>query len=377
MNRVVISLVLIGAAAAGAFAWNASREKVVAVELVSVKRGDVFDKVSNTRAGTVNTCNRARLSPVQSGLISALPVREGDRVKAGDVLLELWNADALAQLQLTQNERKVASARAEEVCSAASVAVREADRFKELFLQNLVSEETLDFRDGDAKAKVAACRAMQHSVEVSDAQIAFSQARMDQTTIRAPFSGIIASINGEVGEIVTPSPVGVVTLPAIDLIDTSCMFVTAPIDEVDAPGITAGMKSRISLDAFPDQTFSATVRRVAPFVEYKEKQARTVDIEVEFDELSSSLLPGYSADVEVTIDMHRNALYIPTQAVINNTKVMLINESGILEERLIKTGIVNWQVSEVMEGLTEADQVVLSVDREGVVPGVRAVVDSP
>ena len=66
---------------------------------------------------------------------------------------------------------------------------------------------------------------------------------------------MIAKVNGELGEFVTPSPVGIPTPPTVDLIDGSCLYISAPIDEVDAPRVQAGLKARISLDAFPNQTF--------------------------------------------------------------------------------------------------------------------------
>jgi HlyD family secretion protein len=208
---------------------------------------------------------------------------------------------------------------------------------------------------------------------VSDAQVALARARLEKTIVRAPFAGTVAEINGEIGEVVTPSPVGIPTLPAVDLIDNSCIYVTAPIDEVDAPDIRAGMTASISLDAFPDQAFPATVRRVAPYVLDLEKQARTVDIEAEFVQPSVNLLPGYSADVEVVLAVHTNVLRIPTQALLDGGRVLILNDEGLLEERAITVGLSNWQVTEVKAGLTEQQRVVLSIDRRGVVAGAAAV----
>ncbi|MGI9303805.1 MAG: efflux RND transporter periplasmic adaptor subunit [Gammaproteobacteria bacterium] len=375
MKKRTIGVLVVGAAAVGAVTWNAMRAEPLRVVLASVERGDVRSTVSNTRAGTVDACNRARMAPILSGQIAALPVAEGDKVEAGQILLELWNADVRAQVRLAEKERLAADARADETCAAARVAQREAERAQRLHAQGMTSEENADLAAGDARAKVAACRAMRGMIEVSDAKIELAQAHLEQTIVRAPFPGIVAEINGEIGEVVTPSPVGVATLPAVDLIDSSCIFVTAPIDEVDAPDIRAGMKASINLDAFPGQTFPATVRRVAPYVLDLEKQARTVDIEAEFDEPSDNLLPGYSADVEVTLDVHPDVLRIPTQALLGNDRVLVLNAEGIVEEKTIQTGLRNWQVAEVTEGLAENDRIVLSIDRAGVVAGAAAVAE--
>jgi HlyD family secretion protein len=98
-------------------------------------------------------------------------------------------------------------------------------------------------------------------------------------------------------------------------VDTSCIYVTAPIDEVDAPRIREGMPARVSLDAFRDRTFAARVRRVAPYVMDVEKQARTVEVEAELQDIQmATLLPGYSADIEVILQEQPDALRIPTRA---------------------------------------------------------------
>jgi HlyD family secretion protein len=373
MKRNTIAALVTGAVVVGAVAWNATRSTPVPVTLAAVERGEVRWSVSNTRAGTVDACNRARLAPILGGQIAALPVAEGDTVTAGQVLLQLWNDDLRAQLQLAEMERQAANSRADEVCTAAEAARRDANRVASLFERGLTSEENMDVASSTASAREAACKAMRSMTAVSDARIAVARAQLERTILRAPFDGTVAEINGEIGEVVTPSPVGVPTLPAVDLIDNSCIYVTAPIDEVDAPDIRAGMTASISLDAFPDRSFPATVRRVAPYVLDREKQARTVDIEAVFDEPSENLLPGYSADVEVLLDAHRDVLRIPSQALQDGGRVLVLNDDGVLEARSVSVGLANWQYTEVTGGLAEGERVVLSIDRSGVVAGATAV----
>jgi len=190
----------------------------------------------------------------------------------------------------------------------------------------------------------------------------------------APFNGVVAEIEGELGEYVTPSPVGVATKPTVDLIDSSCIYISAPIDEIDAPEVHSGMKARIMMDAFGDQEFPATVRRVAPYVLDLEKQARTVEIEAVFDNPDKVLLPGYSADIEVIIDRSENTLSIPTQAVMRDNFIYLIDSEKLVKKQ-IEVGLSNWQYTEVTKGLTIEDQIVLSVDREGVKAGVQVEVE--
>jgi len=111
-----------------------------------------------------------------------------------------------------------------------------------------------------------------------------------------------------------------------------------------------------------------------------EKQARTVEVEVVIADPPADrpLLAGYSADVEIVIARHDAVLRIPTAAVRPGeppTVLLLDAATGLLEERAIETGLSNWELTEVLSGLVVGDQVVLSLDRDGVEAGARAVAD--
>jgi HlyD family secretion protein len=356
--------------------WYLTRAAPVAVLLAAVDRGRVVSSVANTRAGTIEACQRARLAPNAGGQIARMPVREGDVVAKGDLLLELWNEDIAAQLVLAEREIAAARARVDEACTLASVAERDAARLQNLRSKGVASEESTEKAVGEAQARRAACRAAESSSEVTSAQVDVMRANLERTRLYAPFGGVIAEINGELGEFVTPSPIGIATPPTVDLIDTACLYVKAPIDEVDAGGVRRGMPARVVLDAFADRSFAGRVRRVANYVLEVEKQARTVDVEVELEPDSSlpDLLAGYSADVEVILATRDDVVRVPTEAVLEGPRV-LVYAGGRLEERRIRSGLSNWEHTEVAEGLSPGEQVVLSVDREGVKAGIRAVPD--
>ena len=354
------------------------RPRPVAVVVQEVTKGEVLATVTNTRAGTLKACQRARLSPSIGGQIEKLPVKEGERVKAGQLLLEIWNDDLQAQVTLAQHESERTMVLAREACILADVAKREARRLRTLRKQNMISEENADKAESEAQAKQAACEAANTSIKVSQSKIDVAQAALAHTRLTAPFDGRIAEVNGERGEFLTPSPVGVATLPAIDLIDYTCLYVSAPIDEVDAPRIRPQMPAHISLDAFAGKTFDGIVRRVAVYVLDREKQSRTVDIEVEFSNIedTGNMLPGYSADAEVILDRRDNVLRIPTAALFERTKVLIFNDEGLLEQRQIKIGMSNWSYTEVVDGLVTGEQLVISIEREGVEDGARAVIEN-
>jgi HlyD family secretion protein len=370
--RTIGILAGLAAVGVGAALWL-GRPEPIPVEVVEVGRGTVAETVTNTRAGTVKACQRAKLAPPAGGQIARLPVKKGDRVAAGQVLLELWNDDIRAQLAVTERDAAASRARREEACVSAKVARRESNRLAALVERKLVSTELAERAEGEADAREAACRAAAEQVRVSESRIDAARATLERTLLRAPFAGTVAEINGEIGEFVTPSPVGIPTPPAVDVVDTSCIYITAPIDEVDAPRVREGMPARVTLDAFRDRSFKAHVRRVAPYVIDTEKQARTVEVEAEIDELGDALLlPGYSADVEVILAERADVLRVPTRALIEGKRVYVL-EDGIVRSRDLTTGIGNWEYTEVTAGIDAGARVVVSIDREGLADGVPAV----
>ena len=368
--------IAIGAAVLfGAFSLFSGGEAAVEVRVAEVTTGEIRKTVLNTRAGTVDACRRAQMSPASAGQIASLPVAEGDPVSEGQVLLEIWNEDLRSEIELSQRNLVAERSRAGESCTRADLAVREAARLERLHADNLVSEEELERAEAEAEARAASCKAANDSASAAEARVEVNQARLERTILRSPFDGVIAEINGELGEFVTPSPVGVATLPTVDVIDNNCLYITAPIDEVDAPLVKAGLEARILLDAFPDESFPGVVRRVAPYVLDLEKQARTVEIEAEINNPRQyGLMPGYSADVEVIVDVRPQALRVPTEAVIEDERIMVLDTAtGTLQERPVEIGLGNWEFTEIIEGARNGELVVLSLDRAGVEPGAAAV----
>lgn len=375
-------LALLVVAGIAFFVWQKTRPQPLEVVVRPVLRGVIEKTVANTRAGTVNACRRAKLSPSIGGQIAKLPIQEGDQVKSGELLLEIWNEDLKAQLALAESEVVVAEARATSACLSAAEANRQAKRSEQLFNRKVNSEEQVDRAATQAKSLKAECEAAKASVAMGLARINVARAHLSRTRLIAPFDGVVAKIEGELNEYVTPSPVGVQTPPAVDLIENNCYYVSAPIDEVDAAEIKLGMTCRISLDAFRGRLFAGTVRRISPYVLDVEKQARTVDIETAFvkEEDFRELLAGYSADVEIIIAARNNSLYVPTEAIVDGKKVYLFDEvEKKVTEIEVRLGLANWATTEILSGLEEGQLVVINVDKPGLKNGVLATVlkDSP
>lgn len=372
---LALALGVIAVIAAGV--WYLTRPKPIVLTVAVADVGRVEQTVANTRAGSVMPCRRAKLAPPAGGRIDKLYVKEGDRVRQGQVLLSLWDDDVAARERMSRQQLLTAKAHVREVCELARASARDAKRAHELHARNFVSQEAVERANADAAAKQASCDSAGTQVAEAEARIQASRADVDRTVLRAPFAGIVAEVNGEVGEYLTPSPPGIPTLPAVDLIDDSCLYVSAPIDEVDAAQIKVGMNARVTLDAYRGKHFPGRVRRIAPYVLAVEKQARTVEVEVEFDSPGEArnLLVGYSADIEIVLDGHDRVVRIPTPALMPGNRVLVLGADGRLQERKIDTGLSNWEYTEVKSGLSRGDRVVTSLEREGVKAGAVAVVD--
>ena len=358
----------------GYFYFN--RPDPIAVTLYTVQKGQVKATVSNTRVGTIKACRRAFLAPGTGGEVVKLNIREGAEVKNGQILLEVWNKGLKARVKLIVAEIESKQAAAEQSCQSAEGTERVARRLTELQKhKNIVSEEIVDLAVTKAKSERAACRSAKAAIKVSQASLEIAKSEVERTLVTAPFDGTVAEVNAELGEFVTPSPPGIPTLPPIDLLDLSCLYVSAPIDEVDAPAIRVGMPACVSLDAFTEKRCSGRVTRIAPYVLEKEKQARTVEVEVKLtdEKEQQDLLSGYSADIEVLIDSREQTMRIPTETILEGNRVLVIQKDGVLAEREIKAGLSNWNFTEVLSGLEAGEKIVLSVNRDGVKPGVYAV----
>lgn len=200
---LVVSLLAIAAAALLGYL---SRSKPILVELKKVDRGNVEAAVSNTRAGTVKACRRAKMSPPAGGQISKMHVKKGQRVVAGQILLELWDEDLHAQERLSRDQLKTSELRVHEVCSMAEAAQRDAERSKELVAKGFISPQQLDRTLTDAKARQASCDGARSDIAQAKSRIEVVKKNLERMVLRAPFAGIVADISGEQGEYATPSP---------------------------------------------------------------------------------------------------------------------------------------------------------------------------
>ncbi len=351
------------------------RPKLVPVTVQRVETGRVEDSVVNSRAGTVQSRLRSEMSPGIAGLVVAIPASKGTHVKKGDVLLRLDDTEQQARVQSAMRTLDAARAMAEQARLEAEYAERQWKRSQELARQQVVSETAFDTDRTQAQTTQTALTAANARIREAEASLEAAKSILDKTVITAPFDGVVLDVTTEVGEWISPSPPGVPIPPVLDVIDPHALYVSAPIDEADVARIRVGLPVRLTLDAFRGQSFKGKLSYVSSFVETRQEQNRTLRVEAVFEEtqLPENLLPGLSADIEVILDARENVLRIPTYALLENNRVLVVAGDRLVE-RKVTTGLHNWSFTEITSGLAAGEQVVVSLDRPEVKVGARVTV---
>ena len=371
-RRWFFRLLVLGAIAAAVW-WGRRelfRREPLEVSTLSVQRGDVASTVTNSKAGTVRARRRAKLSPEVGGRIAEIFFREGDRVEAGEVLFRLDNSRIRAELAVSENALAAAVAGETERRVAMDRAERALNRKRGLAEERIVTQDLLDELESTYALSKAAFGAASAEVERARAAVALVQTDVERMNVRAPFSGVVAEVDVELGEWVTPSPSMIQAPAAIDLIDPDSLYISAPMDEVDSASIHPGQSAIINVDSHQGVDFAGKVARVAPYVLDIEQQNRTVEIEVGFTDLADAknLLPGTSADVEVVLETHEGVVRLPTRAIFEGESALVV-EDGVLARRELEIGLRNWDWIEILSGLEPGELVVDSLDRTGIEVG--------
>jgi HlyD family secretion protein len=298
-------------------------------------------------------------------------------VQKGTVLLELSSADARRQLDLQTQSLESARWVTQEACAAASLAERDLARTLQMARDDLVSRQAIDTAQSRRDTAAASCEGATARQAWAAANVSLAREGLAKTVLRAPFPGTVAKVDTEVGEWLTPSLPGTVLPAVIELIDTQSIYVRAPLDETDLGKVKPGLPVRITLDAYPGRSFPGRLTYVSSYVSEVQQQNRTFDVDAEFDDpaFARTVPPGTSADVEILLSVRDDVVRIPTSAILQGGRVLAVRD-GTLVGVPVKTGVANWQYSEVVDGLQVGDRVVVSLDRTEVREGARVRVES-
>jgi HlyD family secretion protein len=351
---------------------TACRPRPIEVEVVTVARGLVEDAVTNSQAGTVKARLRARVGAERAGRVAAIPRREGATVRRGEPLLLLDRSTAETQLEVAKRDLESARAAAGAARAAATLARQQHERTASLFQSGVVSQGEMDLsksRLESAEAELSGAEARQQRALSA---IRLAEDELAHLRVLAPFDGIVSQRLVEIGESVIPGQ------PVLEVVSLDRLYVSAPLDEIDIGRVREGLPARVTLDPYRGRVWQGVVTRVSPVVNDIREQNRTLDVEVEMkpDPAAPLPKPGTSADIEIILDQHEDVLRVPTNAVIEGKHVLLL-EKGVAVSRPVKTGLRNWDWTEVTDGLSEGGAVITSLEKQGVKAGARLVARAP
>jgi len=311
-RKIIIWTVVVIVIALGTYyiygKFFSSREKTESFilspeNIITVEVGDVIKTVD--AFGEVKANRESFLTFITSGILEKIEVKEGEQVEKGQVLARLRNAQQKSQLIQAENAYK--------------------------------------------KAKVDASYS-----ELKERELAYkaAQENYEKTLIKAPFAGRIAEILAYEGDSISPST------RIIYLVNREKMYVDVDIDEVDIKEISVGQRAKVTFDAYPELKLPALVSSISPLATSK-GGITVVEVTLELTQSDPRIMPGFSAEVEITVEEVHNVIRIPTEAVVEEggRHFVLLVKKGEPQITPVKVGKGNEEYIEVTSGLRENDRI--------------------
>lgn len=311
----------------------------------------------------------------QTGVVTRRLVEEGDKVQAGQLLLELDSAETRASLaqaraglsQVREVEQPLSRSNVAQAESTLYLAQWQHERNEKLLKGGIIAQSQLeDSRKAVdiARAALIAARAQSRSsslgsgLKLAEANVALARARLAQTQVKSPAKGVVLTRSVETGDQVQPGKL-LFTLA----LDEPLQLLIQP-DEKNLSQLQMGQEALASADAFPERRFPARICYVAPGVDATKG---TVDVKLKLPKIPDFLRPDMTVSVEIRYGQSRNALALPLQALRNSSRpYVLVLRSGRAVKVPVKLGQRGEREFEVSEGLKSGDIVILTpAAREG------------
>lgn len=347
-----VGVILAAGALVGVGLWLKGGDKAVSDNITEVRvepvvRGELVEIVQ--APGEVQPRTKVSISAKVSSRIVEIPVKEGDHVLQGDVLVRLDASDLQAVLRSAQAryaaqqagirvaESHIAAQQAqlEGLRAALAEAQRDWERQKGLLASQDVSQAVVDAAQRRVEEQKAAVEAaehnlqaeqanlavLRHNLDAADAEIARAREDLGYTIITSPLDGVVTTINAKVGELVVTGTMNNPGTVIMEVADLSQMLVQARVDEADVAEVQVGQPARVHIQAYPDHVFtgrvatvalSRTVDRTMRFYD----EAKTFKVEILLDLQGRRIYSGLTADVEIETHRHQDVLKVPTQAVL-------------------------------------------------------------
>ncbi|MGE0814372.1 MAG: efflux RND transporter periplasmic adaptor subunit [Vicinamibacterales bacterium] len=328
---VVGTLVLV---AIGAGAYVRSRQpKGTLVTAETIRRRDLEAIVS--ASGKIDPRRQVNISAQSMGRVTNIGVREGDRVKAGQFLLQI--DPIAAESVVRRDEAALAGARTgleqarvqlQSTEAALDVARQAYKRQQELWQGGLTTRETLEraeadvrMRESDLNARTQEIRTREEQVRQQEAGLVNSRYNLSQARFVSPFDGIVTRRNVEEGENVVVGTMNNAGTVLLTVADMSVIEAEIEVDETDIPQVQIGQKAVVTIDAIDGKTFNGRVTEIgnspiqATGQQAGQRTATNFKVVVTLDEASPDIRPGFTCTAEISTDSRPNAVAVPIQAL--------------------------------------------------------------
>jgi HlyD family secretion protein len=327
-----VAIVLVGAAVVGANFYFKKKDGVV-ITAEAVRARDLEAIVS--ASGKLQAKRFVNMSAVQMGRVTRLAVEEGDRVKAGQFLLQIDPNILRGSVQ--RGEAAVAGARSGLEQARVGVATADAnlalardqaERQRELWKDGLTTREALDqadsmlkVRETELQARQSEVRSREHMIQQESAELSTSRYNLDQVTLNAPFDGIVTRRNIEEGENVVVGTMNNAGTQLLTVADMSIVEAELEVDETEIPSVKIGQPARVTIDAIAGETFPGKVTEIgnSPLQTAAQaqagQQATNFKVVVTLDKAPDAVRPGFTCSAEITTATRTQAVAVPIQAM--------------------------------------------------------------
>ena len=312
------------------------------VKVFKVARERITEKITYT--GTLEALTKINITPEVGGKIARIYVEAGDRVAKDQLLAELETESI--RLQLKQAEAGVAVAEA-----AYADGQRNKERMDRLIKENAVSEQQREKVQLGFDSAAA-------QLEQARAGLNLARHALDVSLMRAPFAGVIASKNAEVGDVINPmmgGGYGGGASGVLTLVDYSTIKLAVAVSGEDVARIRKGQEAVLKVGSFPGREFRGVIRVVNLTADPQNKK---FGVEVHVANPDAALRPGTFGDLVFEVQSHENALVVPQAAILENTYVF-VAEGGKAVRRNVTLGIENTTMVEILDGLRDGEAVVV------------------
>ena len=319
------------------------------VELTQASRKSIAEEI--TVVGNLIGEATVSVAPRAAGRLETVTVQLGDRVTRGE---------QIARIEDYEIREQVKQAEAAQEVSLATIRQREADlkraetnveRSRSLFQRQLLPRQTLDDNEATYQSAVA-------QLDLARAQTNQSKARLDELRINLANTNIVSPVNGFVAKrAVDPGASVSQNVPVVDVVDITRVRLVANVVEKDLRLLQAGNAATVQVDAFPGETFTGRIARIAPVLD---PATRTAPIEIEIPNPEFRLKPGMYARVGITTQTKKDALVLPANAVIDlgGRRGVFIPQNEIAVFRTVQTGAEQDDLVEILGGLNEGETVI-------------------